>query len=125
VAGQRHDAALELVRRRVAELAVPGVTLTVRPLQGGEGATFPTDAPALRLAAEALEEEFGSPVAFVRSGGSIPIAALFATVLDMPGVLMGFGLPDDNVHAPNEKFFIPHYYAAIRSVAGFLRRLGR
>jgi acetylornithine deacetylase/succinyl-diaminopimelate desuccinylase-like protein len=124
VADQQPDAVLELVRRRVAELAVPGVTLEVRKIHGGDGVTFPTDTPALQAAAAALEAEFGQPAQFVRSGGSIPIAALFHGVLGLPGVLMGFGLPDDNVHAPNEKFHIPNYYAAIRSVAGFLKRLG-
>ncbi|MDZ4721680.1 MAG: M20/M25/M40 family metallo-hydrolase, partial [Roseiflexaceae bacterium] len=89
-----------------------------------DGVTFPLDAPALQLAAAALEAEFGHPVEFVRTGGSIPIAALFQGILGLPGVLMGFGLPDDNVHAPNEKFHIPHYYAAIRSVADFLKRMG-
>lgn len=124
VADQKPAAVLELVKQRVAELAVLGVTLEVKLLHGGDGVTFPLDAPALQLAAAALEAEFGHPVEFVRTGGSIPIAALFQGILGLPGVLMGFGLPDDNVHAPNEKFHIPHYYAAIRSVADFLKRMG-
>jgi acetylornithine deacetylase/succinyl-diaminopimelate desuccinylase-like protein len=124
VAGQNPDAVLELVRRQVAELAVEGVRLEVRPLHGGNGVTFAVDSPALQLAAQVLEEEFGNPTEFTRTGGSIPIAALFHSFLNMQGVLMGFGLPDDNVHAPNEKFHIPHYYAAIRSVANFLQRMG-
>jgi acetylornithine deacetylase/succinyl-diaminopimelate desuccinylase-like protein len=85
----------------------------------------PLDAPALQTAAAALEQEFGHATEFVREGGSIPIAALFASVLGAPVVMMGFGLADDNLHAPNEKFFIPNYYAAIRSVAGFVERLRR
>ena len=124
VADQAPDVVLELVKRRVAELAVAGVQLEVRPLHGGNGVTFAIDSPALRIAAQVLEEEFGNPTEFTRTGGSIPVAALFHTILGMQGVLMGFGLPDDNVHAPNEKFHIPHYYAAIRSVASFLRRMG-
>ncbi len=125
VADQQPEKVLELVRRRVAELAVPGITLTVRALHGGDPVTFPLDSRPLAVAAEALEAEFVRPVEYERSGGSIPIAALFATILDIPAVMMGFGLPDDNVHAPNEKFYIPNFYAAIRSVAGFLQRIAR
>jgi acetylornithine deacetylase/succinyl-diaminopimelate desuccinylase-like protein len=124
VADQTPDAVLELVRRRIATLDVPGVKIEVRALHGGDAMTFPTDAPVLQAAAAALQDEFGREVEFVRSGGSIPVAALFATVLQLPAVMMGFGLPDDNVHAPNEKFYLPNYYAAIRSVVAFLQRLG-
>ena len=123
VADQQPDTVLELVKKRVAELGVPGITLTVRNLHGGDGVSVPQDSPVLQAAAAALESEFGREVAYVRSGGSIPIAALFSAVLKLPLVMMGFGLADDNVHAPNEKFYLPNYYAAIRSVATFLQRL--
>lgn len=124
VADQKPDAVLGLVRQRIAELGVPGIKLEIRDLHGGDGVTIPLDSPAMVQAAAALEAEFGKPVEFVREGGSIPIAALFDSVLKLPSVMMGFGLADDNVHAPNEKFYLPNYYAAIRSVAGFLQRLG-
>jgi acetylornithine deacetylase/succinyl-diaminopimelate desuccinylase-like protein len=124
VADQTPDAVLELVKKRVAELAVPGVTMEVRNLHGGDGVTIPLDSPVLQIAARALEQEFGNPTEFTRTGGSIPIAALFDGVLKAPVVMMGFGLPDDNVHAPNEKFYLPNYYAAIRSVANFLKQYG-
>jgi acetylornithine deacetylase/succinyl-diaminopimelate desuccinylase-like protein len=125
VADQEPDKVLELVKRRVAEIDIPGVSVEVRDLHGGNGVTVPLDAPALQAAAAALRDEFGREVEFVRSGGSIPVAALFSSVLDLPSVMMGFGLPDDNVHAPNEKFYIPNYYAAIRSVAAFLQHLAQ
>lgn len=125
VAGQKPHDVLALVEQQVAALAVTGVRMQVKPLNGGDGVTFPIDSPALTIAAQALQEEFGHPVEFTRTGGSIPIAALFHRILGLPGVLMGFGLPDDNVHAPNEKFYLPNYYAAIRSVANFLKGLGQ
>lgn len=124
VANQRPDEVLELVRSRVAELTPDGVTIEVRNLHGGDPVETPLDAPVMQKAAKALEEEFGKPVEYERSGGTIPIAALFSTVLKLPVVMMGFGLPDDNVHAPNEKFYLPNFYAAIRSVAGFLELVG-
>lgn len=124
VADQQPDVVLDLVRKQVQKLAVQGVTMEVRDLHGGNGVTFPRDAAPLQAAAAALAEEYGAEAEFVRSGGSIPIAALFHSVLGLPGVMMGFGLPDDNVHAPNEKFYLPNFYRAIRSVAGFLSRMG-
>lgn len=124
VPDQRPERVFELLAARVRELAPPGVTLEVRPLHSGEAVVLSLEAAPLQAAADALVEEFGRPVAFVREGGSIPVVALFDALLKAPVVMMGFGLPDDNVHAPNEKFYLPNFYAAIRSVAGFLRRLG-
>ena len=60
---------------------------------------------------------------FIRSGGSIPIVGDFASHLGIPTILMGFGLPDDGLHSPNEKFNISHFYNGIRSVARLLDRL--
>lgn len=122
--GQAPDAILKLLQARVQELAPPGIRLDVVDLHGGDAVLLPIDDPVLGLAAAALEDEFGRPTEYIREGGSIPIVALFDRVLHIPAVMMGFGLADDNVHAPNEKFFIPNYYAAIRCVAGFLLKLG-
>ena len=75
-------------------------------------------------AATALEETFGTRAALVRMGGSIPIVATFLSTAGVPSVLAGFGLPDDNLHAPNEKFHLPNFFAAIRFTAHFLQRYG-
>ena len=61
----------------------------------------------------------------MRSGGSIPIAGLFYDHLDVPVVMMGFGLPDDNLHAPNEKFHLPNFYGGIEAVGRYFELLGR
>ncbi len=116
---------VELLDARVRELAPPGVTMEVRNLHGGDAVVLSLESPQLRAAAAALEEEFGRETAFVREGGSIPVVALFDALLKAPVVMLGFGLPDDNVHAPNEKFYLPNFYAAIRTVAGFIKRLGQ
>jgi acetylornithine deacetylase/succinyl-diaminopimelate desuccinylase-like protein len=60
----------------------------------------------------------------MREGGSIPITALFDSVLHIPVVLMGFGLPDDAAHGPNEKFSLNQFYRGMETVADFLGRLG-
>ncbi len=58
-----------------------------------------------------------------RSGGSIPIVGLFQVHLGIPSVLMGFGLPDDNLHAPNEKLYLPNFFRGILAVARYLETL--
>jgi acetylornithine deacetylase/succinyl-diaminopimelate desuccinylase-like protein len=113
-----------LFERRVKELAPAGVEVTVHNIHGGEGVLISPDAPAMKAAAEALKEMFGREPVFIREGGSIPIAALFYEILKVPVVLMGFGLPDDNLHSPNEKYSLSQFYKGIRTVASFLQKLG-
>lgn len=113
-----------LFERRVKELAPPGVEVTVRNLHGGEAVLVPVDTPPVQAAAAALREVYGKDPVFIREGGSIPIAALFDEVLRVPVVLMGFGLPDDNLHAPNEKYSLSQFFKGLRTVASFLQKLG-
>jgi acetylornithine deacetylase/succinyl-diaminopimelate desuccinylase-like protein len=119
------EEAFALFERRVHELAPPGVQITVRNIHGGESVLVPVDTAPMRAAAAALQEVYGREPVFLREGGSIPIAALFYTVLNVPVVMMGFGLPDDNLHAPNEKYSLSQFYKGIRTVASFLQRLGQ
>jgi acetylornithine deacetylase/succinyl-diaminopimelate desuccinylase-like protein len=77
----------------------------------------------MKAAAAALERVYGKPPVFLREGGSIPIAALFDQILQAPVVLMGFGLPDDNLHAPNEKYSLAQFYKGIHTVAYFLQNM--
>jgi acetylornithine deacetylase/succinyl-diaminopimelate desuccinylase-like protein len=115
--------AFTLFERRVKELAPAGVEVTVHNIHGGEGVLVSADSPAIRAASAALKETFGKEPVFIREGGSIPIAALFYEVLNVPVVLMGFGLPDDNLHSPNEKYSLSQFYKGIRTVASFLQKL--
>ncbi len=110
--------------RYVQELCPPGVTATVRSLGLGVPVSLPSDTPAMRAAAAALQDVFGAAPALTRLGGSIPIVETFLSAAGIPSVLAGFGLPDDNLHAPNEKFHLPNYAAAIRFTARFLQRYG-
>jgi len=120
----RSEEVLTLFKRRVKELAPAGVEVIVHKVHGGEGMVVPVDTPPMRAAAAALRETYGRDPVFLREGGSIPIAALFDEVLHVPIVLMGFGLPDDNLHAPNEKFSLSQFFKGIRTVASFLQKLG-
>jgi acetylornithine deacetylase/succinyl-diaminopimelate desuccinylase-like protein len=83
-----------------------------------------TDNEYIKAATEALREVFRKDTVFIRSGGSIPIVTDFQDVLKIPSVMMGFGLPDDNLHAPNEKFHIPNFYRGIESICLFFEKLG-
>lgn len=124
VEGQQPDQVFRLLQQRVKELTPPGVSTSVQFLHGGDAVGTPPDHPILQAAAEAMAQELGRPTEFIRMGASIPVAALFGSLLKLPLVMMGFALPDDNFHAPNEHFYLPNYYTAIRSVASFLQRLG-
>jgi acetylornithine deacetylase/succinyl-diaminopimelate desuccinylase-like protein len=76
------------------------------------------------VAAKAMEDIFGKPTVFTRSGGSIPIVGDFARFLGIPTILMGFGLPDDGLHSPNEKYDLGNYYKGIMTVAHFFEQYG-
>jgi len=124
VADQRPDEALEQFRQAVAKACPRGVTAEVRNIHGAAPSLVDTDNPFIRAAARSLKDVFGKETVYIRSGGSIPIVGLFDQHLGIPSVLMGFGLPDDNLHAPNEKFHLPNFYRGIEAVARYLEVLG-
>ena len=97
----------------------------MRILSAGPAISVNPHHPAIDVAATAFSEMLGRPTVFIRSGGSIPIVGEFATVLGIPTVLMGFGLPDDGLHSPNEKYRISNYYAGIMTIAHFLDEYGK
>jgi acetylornithine deacetylase/succinyl-diaminopimelate desuccinylase-like protein len=113
-----------LFEKRVKELAPRDVEVVVHNLHGGEAVLVEPDSPPMRAAIAALHETYGQEPMLIREGGSIPIAALFYEILQVPVVLMGFGLPDDNLHAPNEKYSLTQFYKGLRTVASFLQKLG-
>ncbi len=93
-------------------------------IHSGEPIVVSTDNTFVHAATAAMGEVFGKETVFVRGGGSIPIVGDFVRELGIPTVLMGFGLPDDNLHAPNEKFHLTNFHRGIASVIGFLERVG-
>jgi acetylornithine deacetylase/succinyl-diaminopimelate desuccinylase-like protein len=111
--------------RAVRAYTPAGYRVTVTMLNAGEGLLVSPDNLFIRAAASALESTYGVPPVFTREGGSIPVAALFDQILQLPVVLMGFGLPDDGLHAPNEKFSLAQFAKGMATVADFLGRLQR
>jgi acetylornithine deacetylase/succinyl-diaminopimelate desuccinylase-like protein len=120
----KSDEVFRLFERRVKDLAPAGIEVTVRKIHGGEAVIVPIDTRPMQAAASALKEVFGREPVFMREGGSIPIAALFYEILNVPVVMMGFGLPDDNTHAPNEKYSLSQFFKGIRAVSRFFQKMG-
>ncbi len=115
-----------IARQLIAHLkksAPKSVRLTVRELHGGDPWIAPTDHPALQAAGRALRRAFGRRPVLVREGGSIPIVADFERILRVPAVLMGLGLSDDNLHAPNEKMELDNFYGGIMASAYLMEEL--
>lgn len=108
----------------VKSVAPPGVTVEVELLHGAGPVVVEAKGPIVDAALDAMEEVWGARPVRIREGGSIPIVSTFAAVLGVPVLLLGFGLNDDGLHSPNEKFNISHFYNGIRSVARLLDRLG-
>jgi acetylornithine deacetylase/succinyl-diaminopimelate desuccinylase-like protein len=114
----------EAYRRTIESLTPKGTTVSVRLLSGAPASVVDTSSPFIKKAAEALTETFGKETVYIRSGGSIPVVGLFQEHAGIPSVMMGFGLPDDNLHAPNEKFHLPNFYRGIEAVGKYLEMLG-
>lgn len=115
---------LGAVRQWVQSNTPRGIQTQVRVLSAGPAISVNPRHPAIEIAAKVFSESLGKPTVFIRSGGSIPIVGEFAESLGIPTVLMGFGLPDDGLHSPNEKYRISNYYAGITTIARFLEEYG-
>jgi acetylornithine deacetylase/succinyl-diaminopimelate desuccinylase-like protein len=108
----------------VAEVTPRGVTAEVRLIHSGDPFVFSTDNRFVAAGTEAMQQVFGRETVFVRGGGSIPIIGDFVRVLGMPVLIMGFGLPDDNLHAPNEKFNLSNFHRGIESIVRWMGIVG-
>ena len=108
------------ILQHLASVAPSGMQVYMRTLALSSPAVANRNHPALQAAAIAFQKGFGARPVFLRSGGSLPAASLFQTELGIPPVLMGFALPDDRAHAPNEKFHLPNFYRGIETSIWFM-----
>lgn len=113
----------QLIRDYLAEIAPPEITVEVHDVHSGHGAIVRRDSPAMQAALRAYTEVFGKKPIFIREGGTIPVVATFQQVLGIETILMGFGLPDDRLHSPNEKFHLPNFYKGIETVIRFMVKM--
>ena len=121
VANQRPREVFALLKAHLAAVAPPHAKVTVKKLENdGEATMVSLDSLAMKTATKAVETVFGKEPVFALEGGSIPIVADFRAVLGAEAILLGFGLPDDNLHAPNEKFDLRMLERGLKTVAYFL-----
>jgi acetylornithine deacetylase/succinyl-diaminopimelate desuccinylase-like protein len=124
VPDQDGDRLFERFRDYVLEVAPKGVTVEVQDLGTAKPLRTDTDHPVAQAAARALEATFGQPPVYIRSGGSIPVASLFSSMLGLPVVMLGFSNPDDNAHAPNETMVLLNYETGLRTITRLWDDLG-
>ena len=124
VPNQDPDDVLKKYTNFVKKLTPKGIETKITVHSKGPACVVGTDNRFIKAATEAMQDVFRKDTVFIRSGGSIPIVTEFQDVLKIPSVMMGFGLPDDNLHAPNEKFHIPNFYRGIESIIRFFEKLG-
>ncbi len=106
-------------------LAPRGLDVDLQALHGAQPVLVDRESAAMQAAARAYAQAFGKEPVLVRGGGSIPVVATLQSVLGLDTVLMGFGLPDDRLHSPNEKFHLPNFYRGIETIIHFMDGLGR
>jgi acetylornithine deacetylase/succinyl-diaminopimelate desuccinylase-like protein len=125
VPAQNPARVMDCVRRHIESLATAGVEVEVRHGHGTPPVSIPTDSRWVAASVRALERGFGRQPVFIREGGSISIVTRFVEEYGMPCLLLGFGLPDDRIHGPNEKFSLADFEAGIRTSAALLEELAR
>jgi acetylornithine deacetylase/succinyl-diaminopimelate desuccinylase-like protein len=125
VPNQDPQRCIDAFRKFLEDSKPTGIEIELRVLGASPAIVVNPDHPAIETAARAFSEMLGKPTVFTRNGGSIPVVGDFARHLKIPSVLMGFGLPDDGLHSPNEKFRLENYYTGIMTVAHFLEEYGK
>lgn len=126
VPDQAPDEIAELLETHLRKFCPPTAKLNLRIIGKAEPVKIDYKSPAIQAAASAYERGFGAPPVFLRGGGSLPIVRAMIDELSQPGkgdipvVMIGFGLPDDRTHAPNEKFHLPNFYNGVETVIHYL-----
>ena len=118
---QKSDKIARLFSEHFEKMAPSSVQVVVRDLHGGQPVVTPTDTPEYQAAHQAMTRTFGKEPLPQRSGGSIPIIALFEEVLGVKSVLMGFGLDSDNIHSPDEHFGLFNFYKGMETIPWFFK----
>ncbi|HTK82209.1 MAG TPA: dipeptidase [Bacteroidota bacterium] len=123
VPNQNSEKISRLFEKHIRKITPKTVQLRVKYLHGGEAALTPIDSPGVQAAVAALEKGFKKKPLYQREGGSIPIVVQFKQLLGLDTVLLGFGLPDENAHAPDEHLNLTNFYGGIRTAVHFYNEL--
>jgi acetylornithine deacetylase/succinyl-diaminopimelate desuccinylase-like protein len=114
----------QLFRQHIARITPPTLRSSIQTHLRAKPVLINLRHPAIAAGAAAYRRGFGVAPVFLRSGGSIPVVNTFQEILGIPTVLMGFALPDDRMHAPNEKFHLAQFYQGIATCIAFLDTVG-
>lgn len=125
VPDQNPEEIMDLIERHVEQHAPPEVSVKVRRFDRGNPFIAPIDHPYMRAAAKAYEKSYGIPPFFARGGGSIPIIEALSRTLQAPVILMGFALPDERFHAPDEHFHLENFDKGLLTICHYWRELGK
>lgn len=119
VPAQDPEEIVALLEKHIESHKPKGVEVTVQLFDKGTPFVTPFDHKAIQAAGKAYEKVYKVPTSYTRGGGSIPIVAAFDQILNLPVVLMGFGLPDENFHAPNEHFHLENYDKGLETICHY------
>ncbi len=119
VPNQSSDAITELFTKHFKSIAPKGIQVKITPHHGGEPAVTPIDSNGFKAAELAMKDTLGKDPIPVRSGGSIPIVAMFKEKLGLDSVLFGFGLSIDAIHSPNESYGVENFLKGIEAITRF------
>jgi acetylornithine deacetylase/succinyl-diaminopimelate desuccinylase-like protein len=125
VANQDHLEIAALLQEHLKRIAPPYVKVETKRLHGGHGALINLDSKYMRAAHQVLQQVFGNAPVYEREGGSIPVVSTFQMVLGIDSIMLGFGLPDDGLHSPNERFYLPNFYHGIETVIRYFAEIGK
>jgi acetylornithine deacetylase/succinyl-diaminopimelate desuccinylase-like protein len=113
----------KLVEKHLKKISPKTIDIQVRSLHGGEAAITPIESPGVQAAVAALEKGFGKKPLYQREGGSIPIVVQFKKMLGLDTVLLGFGVPDENAHSPNEFMLVDNFFGGVKTAVHFFNEL--
>jgi len=125
VPNQSSEKITAMFQKHFESIAPKSVKVKVTPHHGGEPVITPTNSIAYQAASKAIEATFGKAPIPQRGGGSIPIVALFESILGLKTILMGFGDDSDAIHSPNEKFDLANYYKGIETIPYFYKEFAK
>lgn len=125
VPDQKPEKIAKQVEKQIRKLLPKSVKCNFEVLSTGKPWVAPYSHPIFQSAIHALNEGFGKKAVFIREGGSIPFVTQMYDTFKIPCVLMGFGLPDENAHAPDEHIALENYFGGIKAVALFYEHLGQ
>ena len=125
VPNQKSDEITKLFEKHFEAIAPKSVKVKITPHHGGEAYVSPTNDKGYIAASKAMEETFGKKPIPIRTGGSIPIVALFEKELGLKSILMGFGLDSDAIHSPNEHYGLFNFFKGIETIPLFFKHFSK